>query len=302
MAHSVRLFVAGAGGFLGGAAIRAASASGTVAAGLVRTEEQAVRVRNDGGHPVVGDIFRAEAWCHELEGADAVLYLVQSAADSLEERRRVRVEGLGHLLEAMSRANVPRLVVGSGYWVYADDAGWIREESPLAPVSISAINFETEERARREARLSGVDVVVARPGMVYGDGSWFCEMVRSLRDGSYHYISPGDNYLSPVELSDAGRALVTLADRGVPGETYLVVDDRPVRTREFAVSVAEWLGVSAPTSIPLDSAESEWGPDLAQLNRASRRASNAKIRGLGWSPVWPEFRAGLEGAWASMRG
>lgn len=297
----VRLFVVGAGGFLGGAAIQAGAAAGFPTVGLVRTNEQAVRIRKARGQPVVGDLFRPEEWIRELRDSECVLYLAQSSADSFEEGRRVRVEGLRHLLGAMSQVGVRRLVIGSGYWVYADEPGWIREESPIAPRSISAINFETEEVARQAAARTGIEVVIARPGMVYGDGSWFREMVQALRDRSYRYIAPGSNYLSPVELGDAGAAFVRLAEHGVPGETYLVVDDEPVPTLEFATSVAEWLGADSPQGIAYDSAESEWGPDLAQLNRASRRASNAKLRALGWVPKWPGFRGGLEGAWSKMR-
>jgi nucleoside-diphosphate-sugar epimerase len=212
------------------------------------------------------------------------------------------VGGVRNLVPAMARANVRRLLVGSGYWVYADNPGVISEGSPIAPLSISRINFEAEEAARQRAMRGRLEVVVVRPGMVYGDGSWLREMAGELRSGEYRYISPGENYLSPIHEEDAGQAFRRIAEDWRPGETYLAVDDQPETTRRFAEVVAGQIGAPPPTGISRGDAERSWGSDIARLNLASRQATNAKLKGLGWRPNHRTYREALPAVLQAIAG
>lgn len=288
----MRVLVAGAAGFLGRSIVRAFARRGHAVVGLVRTPEQAPLLRADGGTPAVGDLLAPATLAAPLQGADVAIHVAQASGGSETNLREVRVQGAENLVAAAHAAGVRRLIVGSGYWVYADSEEPITEESAIAPRSISRVNFECEEVARRAAREGRIAISILRPGMVYGPGSWFREMVSEIRDGSYRYIAPGTNYLSPVHLSDAGEAFRVVAERWRNDETYLAVDDAPVPTREFAGFVADRLGTQV-RGIPFETAAAEWGEDLARLNSASRRASNRKLRGIGWTPRYPEYRAGV---------
>ena len=296
----VRVLIAGAAGFLGLASVRAFVAAGHEVRGLVRTREQIPRIRATGGIPVLGDLLDPSSLGAAVHGVELVVHLAQLADGTVSERRSVRVDGGRNLLEASSGAGVRRFVVGSGYWVYADNPGVVSEESPIAPRSISRVNYETEELVRSAVGPAALDWLIVRPGMVYGDGSWFAAMAAELRARTYHYIEPGSNYLSPISLPDAASAIATISIRSPPSETYLVVDDSPVTTREFAEFVADQMGFKPPTAIPLEEAERAWGTDLAALNAASRRGSNSKLRGLGWAPKDPSFRTGVPRVLASL--
>jgi nucleoside-diphosphate-sugar epimerase len=296
----MRVLVTGAGGFLGRNVVAAFASGPHEVRGLVRSDAQTERVRAAHGHPVRGDVLVPESLATAIEGCDLVVHLAQAGAGSLELRRQVRVEGVRNVAAAMRSSGVRRLLVGSGYWVYADSPDGITEGSPIAPVSISQVNFETEVVARQFSGRGRLEVVVVRPGMVYGGGSWFEEMVREIRDGRYRYILPGENYLSPVHEEDAGQAFRIIAEQWRPGETYLVVDDRPVPTRRFAEFVAEILQAPSPQGISFADAEREWGADIARLNLASRAASNAKLKTLGWRPGFRTFEDGVPSVLASM--
>ena len=198
-----------------------------------------------------------------------------------------------NLVRAAAAAGVRRCVIGSGYWVYRNNPGRLTESSPLAPMSISKFNFEAEELVRRPEIRDRMESVILRPGMVYGPGSWFGEMVSELRSGTYTYIGRGSNYLSPVRLEDAGEAFRIAVESGRPGEAYLVADDAPVTTRRFADFVSERLGVPPASGIGFARACREWGVEIATLNRASRRASNRKLKTLGWRPRTRTFREGV---------
>jgi nucleoside-diphosphate-sugar epimerase len=296
----MRVLVTGAAGFLGAATVGAFSREGHTVHALVRSREQFAAIERRGGRPVLGDVLDGPSLEKAAARCDVAVHLAQPSDGTMEERRSVRVEGVRRLIRALRTAHVPRLVVGSGYWVYPDTPGDLTEESAIRPVSISQVNFETEEAARSAAREGGLDTIVVRPGMVYGAGSWFADIVSELRAGRYRYIGDGANHLSPVERDDTGAAFRLIAERAEAGSTYLVVDDRPVPTRTFAEFVATRLGVPAPGSMTLEEARREWGAELAELNRANRAASNAKLRTLGWVPRFPQYEAGVPGVLESM--
>ena len=298
----MRVLVTGAGGFLGEAAVRACARAGHEVRGLVRLPAQSARVRDAGGIAVVGSVLEPTTLGAAVDGCDAVVHLAQARGAAPELARAVRVDGAGNLLAAIRRSGARRFIIGSGYWVYRDNPGLLTEDSPLEPLGISAINFETERVVRAAEQRGEVDAIVVRPGMVYGDGSWFREMVEELRAGTYRYVGEGTNRLSPVALDDTGEAFRRILDGGRPRTTYLVVDDAPVPTRDFARFVARELQVPEPSGLPRAEAEHLWGADLARLNAADRGASNARLRSLGWVPCYPTYRDGVPRVVRAMQG
>lgn len=288
----MRILVCGAAGFLGSAVVRACARGGHRVRGAVRSPAQQARVVGDGGEPVVASVLDRVALGRAVEGCDAVVHLAQARGNGGPETQAVRVEGAANLRAVASSAGVRRLVVGSGYWVYRSHPGTISEDSPLEPIGLSRTNFDAERAAREGARVD-LDVVVVRPGMVYGDGSWFRGMVEELNAGTYRYVGDGRNRLSPVSLEDTAEAYRLLIETAPAGATFLVVDDLPVATADFARYVAARLGAPPPQGMPFAEAEATWGADLVHLNAADRGASNARLRALGWRPRSPTFRDGI---------
>jgi nucleoside-diphosphate-sugar epimerase len=289
----MRVVISGAAGYLGLSVVRAAARRGHTVVGLVRSEAQGADVRRAGGSPLVGDVLVPESFQRALGEANAVVHLAQPSNGDLGRMRAVRVEGGRNLALAIGDRTDVRFVVGSGYWVYASSPEGITEESPLDPRSISKVNFDTEREVARTLGARQPPPIIVRPGMVYGKGSWFASMVEELRSGEYRYIDDGANYLSPVHLDDVGEAFATILERGLPGSTFLVVDDTPVRTSDFAEFVARQIGAPRPRSMPLEEAKRSWGEDLALLNAASRRASNERLRSLGWMARWSSYEEGV---------
>lgn len=285
--------MAGAAGFLGLATVRSLSQAGHDVRGIVRRDEQLEEVRKAGGTGAVADVLRAETLPGALEGSEVVVHLAQAPGAEGGSPKATRVEGAANLGRVAARAGARRLVVGSGYWVYLGSSRPLTEESPVGPVGLAAWNFEAERAAREGAGAGGPETVVVRPGMVYGDGSWFREMLRELRDGSYRYIGDGSNRLSPIALEDAAAAFRAAVESPSAGPLLLAVDDEPVGTRTFAEFVAREIGAPPPRSIPREEADREWGSELAELNARDRAASNARLRSLGWSPRFPSYRLGV---------
>ena len=291
-----RALVAGAGGYLGVAIVRGLVEQGWEVRGLVRNLARGPRVEGAGGIPVLGDILDPDVVNSALKGCEVVVHVAASSAPvpgDPERPSRVRVEGCRNLLRAAHLQGARRLVVGSGYWVYADQPGIITEESAVDPRGESRINFDTETAARELAAGGPPEVLVVRPGMVYGNGSWCRSTVESILAGTYSYVGDGTNPWSFVSLEDAGAGFVRVAEAGAAGQVYNLVDGRPAAWKEFGDFISERLSRPVPPSIPEALAASQMGTDVVHHLTARRACSAAKMEALGWKPRHEDFRAGI---------
>lgn len=247
----------------------------------------------------MGDVGIAESTRRAVEGCDCIVHLAApSSADSATpagrgEWDRSRVAGARNLVNAAHAAGVRRFVLGSGYWLYGHYPGTITEESASQPSEVVAYNWEAELVVRAAFRPGTLDVMIVRPGMVYGDGAWFRPMVDSIRAGRYRYVGDGANHWSTVALPDCGLAFRTIVEHGRGGETYLVADDEPVKVRDLTHLVARELGATPPHGLPLDEATTQMGPSVAAALAANQSVSNSKLRGLGWRPRFTNYREGI---------
>src|ERR1700674_1857102 len=134
----MRVAVIGASGFLGRPVTRAFVRAGHQVRGVVRSPQRTPMVLEDGGQPIVGDILDVASLRPAIEGCDRVVHLASAPGGlDLDEMRRVRVGGSANLVTVAKACGVSRVIIGSGYWVYADARGTIDETSPLNPLSIS---------------------------------------------------------------------------------------------------------------------------------------------------------------------
>jgi nucleoside-diphosphate-sugar epimerase len=100
----------------------------------------------------------------------------------------------------------------------------------------------------------------------------------------------GDNFFSSIHVDDAAKAVV--AALGLPSGDYNVVDDEPLTSREYGVSVAKAIGAPKPWGIP------KWlfrlvGGGPAKYLLRSQRVSNRRFKeASGWAPAYPSAREG----------
>lgn len=289
----------GASGFLGRSAVRAFSSAGYEVRGLVRDPLKGVRVWEDGGTPVRGDILDIDSLQRAAAGCSGMIHLAANPPAG-GDPSRVRVEGARNLVEAARRERVARLVIGSGYWVFRGQPALIHEDSPVEPRGESQTNYDAERTGLEANSPGGLEVLVVRPGMVYGNGSWFRGLAESIRTGEYRVVGDGANRWSFIDRRDAGTAFQAVLESGAAGEVYNAVDGHPALLREFADFVAAELGAPSPRSITLDAAVREMGEAVARHLAADRPTSNDKLRRLGWGAQISSYRDGVPGLLREM--
>src|SRR6185436_19278845 len=84
--------------------------------------------------------------------------------------------------------------------------------------------------------LAGLPIVTAIPGCVYGNGSWFRELVMEPVLAGRRVLEFGKTgpLISPIHVHDCVRALVHLVEHGEIGGRYFLVNSEPALFHEFA--------------------------------------------------------------------
>ena len=229
-----RVFITGAGGFIGRALLARFRELGAEVAGVDLVGDPAAGI-------VAGATERPAEWAEHLAGSDLVIHTaaIVSTVSPLNRSWRVNVLGTKRVLDAAAAAGASRFLFLSSIAVWGDDfADGVTEEDPPVVQGRSyadtKINGEAVVLAAHGA--GQIDVTVVRPGDVYGPGSrpWVLlplEVIRRrqliLPDGGRGVFTPTyiDNLVDGIVLaatSDAGRGQVfTLSDGyGVPCREY----------------------------------------------------------------------------------
>ena len=179
-----------------------------------------------GIEPVVADVLDPIS-LDALPASDRVLYCVGFDRSAGVPMRTVYVEGLRNVLGRLA-GRTGRLVYASSTGVYGQERGaWVDEESETVPRhEAGRVCREAEQLARGSGVQMGLPVVVLRFSGLYGPGRILAPG-QPLARASRSRATPR-RFLNLIHIDDAAEATVAALDRGTPGTTYLVSDDRPV--------------------------------------------------------------------------
>ena len=298
------ILVTGATGFVGNAVVQrllAEDASRRVVVAVRRDNQQwPERVLSR----VTGDLEPSTDWSHALEGVSAVVHcaarvhvMADTAANPLDEFRRVNVQGTLNLARQAAAAGVRRFVFvssikvngeasQSGHPFTADDV-----PAPLDDYGVS--KMEAENGLREIAGQTGMEVVIIRPPLVYGPEvkANFAAMMRWLRRGIPLPLGAIHNQRSLVALDNLVDLIVTcLTHPAAANQTFLVSDGEDVSTTELLRRMGQAMGrparlIPVPASWLKLAATLVGKPDVAQRLCGSLQVDIEKTRRLlGWTP------------------
>jgi nucleoside-diphosphate-sugar epimerase len=243
-----RVFVTGAGGFIGRALLARYRALGVAVRG--------VDVRADPAWDVVaGDLGEAGAWQDHAQGCDLVVHTaaVVSNVAPPELYRRVSVGGVRRALDAAVAGGTRRFLHVSSCGVY----GWHRppDADERTPITVLSGNAYQDAKAAGEhpvlaAHAAGeIACTIVRPSDVYGPGSrpWVLIPLEMARRGLFFLPARGEGLFAPVYVDDLvdGILLAAGLDAGA-GQIFNLLGVAPVRTAEFFTHHRRWAGRSGP--------------------------------------------------------
>ncbi len=289
----MKVLVTGASGFLGGAVTTQLLERGHEVVALCRR----TGTEPPGTTPVSGDLTDAGALSDAIAHTrpEAIVHLAAEIATQRDAAQvhNVNVEGTRRLIDAALAAGGPKFVFASTV-VTGQADGEVLDETSELPVE-TAYGRSKQEGEQLLAE-SGLPYVIIRPSHVYGPGGWYAEEIvgRLKQPGRFAVVGGGENWWDVVHVDDVALACVDALERAPAGSIYHVVDDEPIRYRDFVGLTAEALGVGKPRNIPVWLARLAAGADPARAVLRSARSSNAHIKSeLGWTPRFPSASVGV---------
>jgi nucleoside-diphosphate-sugar epimerase len=283
----MRVFVAGATGVLGTAAVRGLVAGGHKVTGIARTPAKREALTAAGAAPVAADLFDPAALRRALAGHDVVVNLATripapsaaTKAKSWRENDRIRAEASRNLAEAAAAEGVLRLIQEAVSFVYEDGgADWVTERQPVRANAFSASSLTATENAMSFADAYRFAVVL-RFGMVYGDEPTTRWQLDRVRRGKPAVMGDPAGYMSPLTVPDAGAAVV--AALAAPSGIYNV-SGPPLTRAEWAAALGTAAGAAGPARFFSPLVMRLVGKKVEPFLRSQRISSDAFHNATGW--------------------
>ncbi|OAK51760.1 SDR family oxidoreductase [Rhodococcoides kyotonense] len=290
----MRVFVTGASGWIGSAAVDELLAHGYDVTGLARSDASAETLAEKGAAVLRGDLDDLDGLRKGATEADAVIHLANKHdwANMAESNRaeRAAVQTLGDALVGSGRP----FLVASGIAGLAqgrpsteDDASpAIGPESPRGGAENLALDYADR----------GVKPIALRfSPTVHGDGDYgFISILvaAARRTGVSGYVGDGSTGWAAVHRSDAARMIRLGLEKAPSGSRLHAVGESSVSSREIAEAIGRGLGLPVQSIAPEKATEhfgfagTFFGMDLSSSSDRTRAL-------LDWKPTGPTLAEDL---------
>jgi len=250
------VLVTGANGFIGNALCEDLLQSGYVVRGALRSAYSGITAVES---QVVGEINGETDWSEVLRNIDVVIHLAarvhvmdDQSADPLAEFRRVNVDGSLNLAKQAASAGVKRLIYLSSVKVNGELTvpGHPFKESDIAnPQDAYGLSkFEAEQGLLLIAQESGVEVVIIRPPLVYGQGvkANFASMMHAVKCRIPLPLGTIRNSRSFVFVGNLVSLMTTCINHpAAANQVFLVSDGCDLSTTQLLNECTTAMGVRA---------------------------------------------------------
>jgi nucleoside-diphosphate-sugar epimerase len=272
----MRVLVTGATGFIGSALVPALAGRGHEVRSMPRDAAS------------LEEFFR---------GSEVLIHLANFAHAIADPAllRRVNLEGTRRVAQLAAACGVRRMVYVSSIKASGEetrDRPFDGSETPAPQDAYGRVKLDAERAAQEVAAATGLELVIARPPLVYGPRvrANFLSLMSAIARGwplPFASISNRRSLIYVGNLVDAlERCLVAPA-----GRTYVLSDGRALSTPELCRSIGAALGTPARL-VPFPAAALELVPRFKRLTRSLEVDDHAFRSDLRWQPPF-SLDAGL---------
>jgi nucleoside-diphosphate-sugar epimerase len=229
----VKLLVTGTSGFIGRHVLSESLARGHEVIGLSRMvpkDESGSMLRP---HWIRHDLGGMKELALNGLGIDVVIHLAAGLAGSVDEQHRATVQATRHLIEAMRRAGIRKLVGISSMAVldYPRMPALSLIDERTATADGTGMGIYARMKFEQEGLFAGFaggpndHCVILRPGLVYDEKRLHAAHAGVIK-GSICILASHGGEVPVVEVGGLARAIVNAAERDIGGgEIIHLVDD-----------------------------------------------------------------------------
>jgi nucleoside-diphosphate-sugar epimerase len=315
-----KVLITGANGFIGNTLMRYYKTQKVPVVGidLIGNDDDIVQ----------GDIANPETISHLLESCDVVVHTAALVSNSIADSDmwRVNVLATRNLIAAAEKYKVRRFVQLSSIVAYGNAAeGELDEDQPVHADGGSYVltKLASEHTVLAAQARSSLELVIIRPGDVYGPGSrpWIILPLEAINKGQFMLPAKGEGFFRPIYIDDLVRGIaLAVSTQEASGEIFNLSCEGYISTKEFFSHHYQWKNKRGPmvvsTKLALFAAAA--ATRIANLTGGVNEASAATItqlctkswfsiakaeRILGWKPE-VSFDEGIERSrlWAAEQG
>jgi dihydroflavonol-4-reductase len=222
---------------LGNNLVRALRARGHSVRALVRSRNKAdALLLGTSAEIVVGDMRDVRGFEGALAGVDALAHTAAyfreyyAPGDHRSALEEINIQGTLALLAAADAHGVRRFVQtsSSGTVGQPADGSEANEETPASKAQLANLYFKSkvdgDRRIGEFEPKSGMTIATVLPGWMFGPGdagpTRAGELIQDCLAGKLPGVPPGGTTV--VDARDVASAMVTMLERNVPGERFVV--------------------------------------------------------------------------------
>jgi nucleoside-diphosphate-sugar epimerase len=293
--------VTGASGFVGSALCARLIGEGFAVFGAVRHLPAKKIVGVD--YRIIPDMSSETNWSDALTGVNAIVHcaarvhiMQDTADDPLVVFRKVNVEGTVRLAKQAVDCGIKRFVYISSLKAngeYTEGVPFKADDVPEPDDPYGISKWEAEQALNEIAMETGLEVVIIRPPLVYGEGvrANFLRLMQAIKLGLPLPLGAIKNRRSLVALDNLVDLIVTcLRHKAAINQTFLVSDGEDLSTPELLRRVAHTMKrtaclFSVPVPLLINIASILGKAGFASRLCSSLQADINKTQNLlGWSP------------------
>jgi dihydroflavonol-4-reductase len=223
------VFVTGGSGLVGGALVSRLKQRGDDVVALARSDDAAAKLEAKGARTVRGDVLDEAAMTEGMRGCELLYHVAGINTFCPTDPAalfHVNVRGAEIAVRAAAAAGVRRVVLTSSAATLGEERGTVgTEKSPHRGSYMSVYErskHEGEVAAFAASRNAGIDLVAVLPSSVQGPGraGGTGRILIAYLNGKLKAFV--DTRISLVDIDDTIEAHVLAAERGTPGERYLI--------------------------------------------------------------------------------
>ena len=253
----MKAVVTGANGFTGSHLVKALEQNGDTVVGLVRKSSNLARIANCKVQLVYGDLTDRDALRRAMTGVDTVFHTaayVELGIVDEAEMERVNVEGTRAVLEVAQAIGISKMVYCSTIGIFGDTQGRVIDETfQRTQTNFSSAYDRTKYEAQQlvdQFATQGLPVVSVLPSGIFGaDDPHFGPVMQQFLKGGLKLWAGGDRITGIVHVDDLVAAMILAAEKGKPGEHY-IISAGDLSTREMFNFLSQETGIPVPREAP----------------------------------------------------